>query len=68
MLKYKDSEIAIAPNGSCEITWGDNHPTMAGQKQGIHLPERIQGHLVAVKEYVCQYVDIVTEPADVVEL
>lgn len=62
MLKYKDSEVAIAPNGSCEITWGDNHPTMAGQKQEVHLPEGIKTHLVAVQQYVRQYVDTVTEP------
>lgn len=63
MLKYKDSEVAIAPNGSCVITWGAGHPTMAGQKQDMHLPEGIKEHLVAVNQYVMQYVDLITEPA-----
>jgi len=68
MLKYKQAEVAIAPNGSCEILWGNNHPTMAGMKQDVHLPEEIKGHLVAVNQYVSQYIDIVTEPADVLDL
>ena len=64
MLTYKGNAVAIAPNGSCEITWGAGHPTMAGQKQSIHLPQGIQEHLVAVRQYVQQYVDIVTEPVE----
>jgi hypothetical protein len=64
MLKYKNADVAIAPNGSCVITWGLEHPTMAGQKQDMHLPEGIKSHLVAVQQYVRQYVDIVTEPAE----
>lgn len=64
MLKYKDAEVAIAPNGSCVITWGNNHPTMAGQKQDVHLPEGVKEHLVAVNQYVSQYIDIVTEPIE----
>jgi hypothetical protein len=68
MFKYKDNDVAIAPNGSCEITWGSGHPTMAGKKQGVYLPEGIKEHLVAVQQYVRQYVDIVTEPVDVLDL
>lgn len=64
MLKYKDSEVAIAPNGSCEIVWGNSHPTMAGQKQNMQLPEGIKEHLVAVQQYLKQYVDILTEPVE----
>lgn len=64
MLKYKNADVAIAPNGSCVITWGSGHPTMAGKKQDVHLPEGIKEHLVAVRQYLQDYVDIVTEPVE----
>ena len=64
MLKYKNADVAIAPNNSCVITWGAEHPTMAGKKQDIHLPEGIKDHLIAVQQYMCQYVDLITEPAE----
>ena len=64
MLIYKGNQVAIAPNGLCEITWGDRHPSMAGEKQDVHLPESIKEHLIAVNKYVMQYVDIVTEPVE----
>lgn len=64
MLKYKGNEVAIAPDGSCEIIWGENHPTMAGQRQGVHLPREIKSSLVAVNQYLMQYVDRVTEPVE----